>query len=248
MKIYVITLVMAVLFGCKGKETNRDNVQLVEKVEDSVVIAHEEKPLVETDTVKTTVEEPKAGFLFVDIGAIYNNGSFEILNSTKDTLIYFKNKTTYFDGRSYEMMNEDGYYKKLVNVEAIDPEYGLFIMVCKGLESGIYVVDFNEQTGYIDNQKHESLLTFKTSRQYVLEGYPNPTEANPLRANPSDDAEIIIGFTEHSYISVEIQGDWLKVKDDKDCYPGEEPSEQDIIGWVRWRKDGEIIIDIRHLC
>jgi hypothetical protein len=34
----------------------------------------------------------------------------------------------------------------------------------------------------------------------------------------------------------------------KDCYSGEAPSEKDIVGWVRWKKDGVIILDIRHAC
>ena len=111
-----------------------------------------------------------------------------------------------------------------------------------------YEVLINNEKYFINGKKYKDLILFKTEEQFVLDAYPNLTEKTPLRATPNDSAEIIKGYAELSYVSVEIKGDWLKIKDDKDCYSGPFPSKTDIIGWVKWRENGRIILDIRHRC
>lgn len=193
-----------------------------------------------------TIEE---GYLFVDFTSIYYKGNeFTIFNEQNLPIMSFKNKDVIIGNKTYDIINEEHLYRNLVNVIAYYPENGLFILKASKLEDGNYEVNINDSKGTINASKYNDLLTFKTAEKYVLDGYPNPTKENPLRVEPDDTSSIVTNYEENTYISIEVKGDWLKVKDDKNCYPGEKPSEKDIVGWLRWKKDGKIIIDIRHIC
>lgn len=205
------------------------------------------------DTVQFSQNEDnkeinKNGYLFIDIGKIYHhNKRFNILNKNKDTLASFRDKHVLIDGKSYEVINGLKSYNKLLKSEFLYPEYGLFILKCDGYIKGNYIVEINGEKAFINKSEFSNLLTFKTPENYILEAYPIVSKNHPLREMPQDNAEII-DFFDYTYISVEIKGDWLKVRDDKDCYPGEEPSKKIIEGWIRWRKDGKIIINVAHSC
>lgn len=198
---------------------------------------------------KTTNQEVKKGFLFVEISEIYFRGKkLDILDKNKKVKITFKDKYVFLNGKNFEIINQEYLYRDSIQVESFDPDYSLFILESISEKNGFYEVKINDEIHFIDSKKYKDLLSFKTQKQYVLDSYPHPDKINPLRVSPNENAEIVEDFTNHLYLSVEIKGDWLKVKDDKECYIGPYPSKTDIIGWVRWRKDGKIILDIRHIC
>lgn len=189
------------------------------------------------------------GFLFVKISKIYHTGGeLEILDRNKKVKFSFKNKKVFLDSKNFEIMNEEHLYRGFIKVESFYPEYSLFILESTSEKNGFYQVKINGEIHFIDSKKYQDLLSFKTQKEYVLDSYPHPDNINPLRVTPHENAQIVEDFTNYVYLSVEIKGDWLKVKDDKECYIGTESSKEDIIGWVRWRKDGKIILDIRHNC
>ena len=188
------------------------------------------------------------GYLFVNVWRVYRGGAFEVLSAQKDTLFSFKNQRAFYQGRSYKMMDEDGKYKWLIEVELLDPEYGFFIMKVKDVRNGYYEVEFNDQIALIDSVKHKQILEFKSPVEFVMDGYSHGDENNPIRIAPQDDAAILEDYDNFSFLPVEVDGDWLKVKDSKDCYPGLGPSKEDLTGWIRWRKDGKVILDVRHSC
>ena len=198
---------------------------------------------------KTTNQEVKKGFLFVEISEIYFRGKkLDILDKNKKVKITFKDKYVVLNCKNFEIINQEYLYRDSIQVESFDPDYSLFILESISEKNGFYEVKINDEIHFIDSKKYKDLLSFKTQKQYVLDSYPHPDKINPLRVSPNENAEIVEDFTNHLYLSVEIKGDWLKVKDDKECYIGPYPSKTDIIGWVRWRKDGKIILDIRHIC
>ena len=172
-------------------------------------------------------------------------GKFAISDDNGDYLILFNKKKVFFNSYSYDIVEEEQKYRDAIKVETYYPEYGLFIM--KGLKLGNkYRVEIGKEKGTIETGAN--FVKFKTPEEYVLEGYPSLSKTNPLHILPNENSDIIEGFENYTYVSVEIHGDWLKVKDDKDCYIGEEPSEKDILGWVRWKKNGEVILEVRQVC
>lgn len=188
------------------------------------------------------------GYLFIDISKIYyHNKNFEISSINKEMSLFFNGKKIKINDKSYDIIEDFNEYNEFIKSEAFFPEYDLFIVKCIKKSNGYYIT-INSKEFFIDNEKYNDLLTFKTQEKYMLDAYPVPSIKNPIREKPDSNAKIIDDYNEFTFISVEIKGDWLKIKDDKECYSGENPSKKDIIGWIRWRDKGEIIIKIAHIC
>jgi hypothetical protein len=95
-------------------------------------------------------------------------------------------------------------------------------------------------------KKVDSLFKFETVSTYVSEwttlGLDFDRLQNPLRQEPSDNAAVILNEDTKKYKiwraeKIEMKGDWLKVKtkDKKE-------------GWIRWRRDDKIIIQLYFAC
>lgn len=241
---YIKLLVVFILFSCnksKNQEIKSESIILNNKQTKNSKSSENQN--FKTANTKTH------GYLYISIEDIYyRDQKLVILDSSrKDTIIFFKNKKVAIGKNEYNIIDEEYLYKNKLNVNTYNPEYGLFILKSVDLNNDFYQVQLNDQKAYINKEKH-NILTFKSQENHVLESYPILSKENPLRLEPNDDSEIIDGYMEHLFIPLQIEGDWLKLKDDKDCYIGKKPSENDIIGWVRWRKEGKIIIEIRHSC
>ena len=242
-QIFLATLILTI-YGCN----NDNNVSA-----DNRIVSQKPISIDSRNTIKQSANrsaQSKEGFLHIDLASIYHNGkSLVILNKAGDTVYYFKEKRVIINGKPYEIIDDEHLYKHLLSTDHYDAEYGLFIMKAKDLNDKFYLVKINGKT-YLIDKRYKDILEFKTPEQYVMAGSPYlyKRPQNPLRKAPNDSAEIIKDYMKYTYVPIEIKGDWLKVKDDKECVPGEGPSQKDIIGWVRWRKNGKIILDIRFGC
>ncbi len=252
MKTYAILLITLTLFSCKEKETSRDNTQNIKKPHDTIAI--EKEQVVDIVEANPIVEKSKEGFLFIDISAIYYQGKeLAILNGQQDTIVFFKGNKSHIGNNSYDIIEEEHLYEENITVESFDPEYGLFILACEGLnENGYYMVRVNDDLNYISKSNYSSVLEFKSSEKYVYDGfyYLDDTDFT-LRVYPHKDSTEISSdhYKKYFYKPVEQKGDWLKLKDDKDCPLGElGASEDEIEGWLQWRKDGQIIVDFAYKC
>ena len=239
MKYYSI-LILILLFNCKNVEQK----EVTPSIKDNQEITEKHSKINEESLENQSIKE---GFLLVDIWKIFYGQDFALLDENKDTLISFKNEKAFIGGKSFKIMDEDGLYKGMINIESFNPENGLFILECLGYSNGVYKVRVNDSIGYINGEKNRGVLKFKTAEEYVLDSYPVPTQDNPLRMEPKDEANIVEKYSNFTYLSVKIDGDWLQVKDDKECFI-DMPSEKNIVGWIRWRKNGKIILKLAHSC
>ena len=120
-------------------------------------------------------------------------------------------------------------------------DYGWYCFVCTGSNANSYKIAINQtERKYIKKDRN--------IRYYTWEGFfdavfcVNPTEENPLREYPSDDAAIIdiyendgVGDEPDDYYQeVKLKDEWLHVKYEK----------SGLEGWLRWRKDNDIIVEI----
>lgn len=226
--LFIKLLIILSIIGCANKsKTNDDNTSLV----------------------KIKVDDNEEGYLFVSISDIYyHNKELSIVDEDNVPIFVFSGKTVSIGNEKFDIIEQESSYNKSIAVVSYFPENDLFILKAIKLKNGNFKVTINDKQWLIDGNKYKDILTFKTPEKYVLDGYPNPTKDNPLRGAPNESSDIIANYEDYTYLSVEIKGDWLKIKDDKDCYSGEKPSETDIVGWIRWKKNGVIIIDIRHIC
>ncbi len=195
------------------------------------------------------LENSPVGFVFIDISRINNQErAISILGQNRDTILHLQNQIISINGIEYKVYEEEHLYKKLVNAEVFEPEYGLFILKCYEITDKFYKVELNEKITLVSNSLINKSIQFKGLEQYIMESYPVPTQQNPLRTNPDESAGVVDNFDKWTYLPIEIDGDWIKIIDDKDCYSGEAPSQVDIKGWIRWRKDGKFILKVAHTC
>jgi hypothetical protein len=185
--------------------------------------------------------EELEGFVFIDISKIYHHhGVVTIINEGGDTLVHVKDKMIAIQGSDYETIEEEHLYKKNLNVESFHPEYGLFILRCYGSVGENYKVKINDVIGLINKDLSREFIEFKDLEKYVMETNPIPDQNNPVRIKPDENSEIVSDFEEWTFIPVEISGDWLKVRDNKDCYKGIAPSEKDIMVGLGGEKMGSL--------
>jgi hypothetical protein len=230
MKTYFYITFLLLLFSCKVNKKESLNANKIDFIPSSIN------------------NNLKKGYLFIDISKIYyHNKKLEINSVEKEVSFFFNGKKLNLNNKSYDIIEDFGKYSDLVKCEAFFPEYDLFIVECLKKNDGYYIT-INTKQFFIDNDKYNDLLTFKTQEEYILDVYPIPSIENSLREEPNINSKIISDYNEFTFISIEIDGDWLKIKDDKECYSGENPSKKDIIGWVKWRDQGKIIINIAHIC
>ena len=107
---------------------------------------------------------------------------------------------------------------------------------------------------------------FKTWDQYILQSFGirrlsaqtgDITASLPLRIEPSDNADTLPILKGHEmFCPIEVKGDWVKVK--YDCFYNDEnnPNEGEpchnfigkcknpLTGWLRWRQESKLLIDI----
>lgn len=193
-------------------------------------------------------ESKQTGFLFVKISNINRYGGNVCIINDNDTIISFNGKKIFIDNKEYDIIDEEYKYKKFVNIETLDAEYGLFILKCYSSEDDSYKVEINGAFAYIPKEVNNQNIEFKDFEAFILDTYPIPNNDNPILKNPSESSESVDGFINWTYKPVEIKGDWLKVIDNKDCYFGTAPAPNPISGWIRWRKDGEFILKVAHTC
>jgi hypothetical protein len=222
-KIALPIIILAILYQCSVSQGNSANT----------------KPKEVTNKLQ--------GFVFIEISKIYQHqGKVTVFSKDKDTILYIENKNIHIKKSVYEIVEEEYLYKKSINIELLNPEYGLFILKCFGTSGDFYKVEINGQIGLIINDK--DYVEFKDFNKYIMDTYPIPTEFNPIRIEPNENSKLIQDFDKWTFLPIEIKGDWLKVIDNKKCYKGVAPSPNDIKGWIRWKKNGEFILKVAHTC
>lgn len=94
-------------------------------------------------------------------------------------------------------------------------------------------------------RRSDILFKFIKYEEYVMEwglnGFDFNRNENPLRKKPSEQGESIVanvlGYSIWRAAIIERKGDWLKVK-----------TINNEIGWIRWKKNSEILIHLYFAC
>lgn len=141
------------------------------------------------------------------------------------------------------------------------PDYGIMHFVCVGATDTSYRVLVNyKEVKYLPKT---SAYRFHTWESYLLQSYgvrrlkEEKGSILPLRKMPDNHADTLaIPAGQELFCPVHVQGDWLQVK--YDCFYNEadhphegEPCREYIgecktplTGWLRWRDDQRLLIDI----
>lgn len=186
------------------------------------------------------------------IGLIIAPSQFEVYN---DSLLTDKNA-------NWDMYKDEG--KINLCSKFFKPEYGIMHFVCieKTGKSYKVLVNFSD-IKYLPKTKN---YDFKTWDEYISQSFgirrlTNNNGINfknhTLRIQPNDNADTLAIPKGHElFCPIEIKGDWIKVRydcfynDENNLYQGEpchnyiDKCKNPLIGWLRWRQENQLLIDV----
>jgi hypothetical protein len=248
MKTISSTLVIVLLFSCAG---NNNNEQPTVLKQDSIINTHDSsRHLVKASPNKCTIDNEVAS---LGIGLVIAPKAFTLYD---DSLLAGKPLSIDMNGQSDSLAN--------ICTMVFDPEYGLMHFACTGETENAYRVLINRsETKYLPKKQ----IQFETWEQYLLHSFgvrrktavadENEKPLTDLHKEPSDTAAILALPTGlEMFCAMQVQGDWLQVK--YDCFYNDEDSKYEgqpchnfigkcgeaQTGWIRWRQDNKLLIDI----
>ncbi|MFY0256026.1 hypothetical protein ACDQ55_18970 [Chitinophaga sp. 30R24] len=143
-----------------------------------------------------------------------------------------------------------------------DPEYGIMQFVCLEVTDDAYkiITNYNE-IKYLPKNKNYRFQTWET---YIMQSYGirRGTDSKgstifpqTLRKMPEDNADTLtIPEGYEMFCPLQMKGDWLQVKydcfynDDQDssepCREYINACQPSLTGWLQWRKDNKVLVDI----
>lgn len=127
-------------------------------------------------------------------------------------------------------------------------DYFVLALKCIGKSTGRFEVVVNEETGmkkYV--RVDDPVLRFQTWEEHILQVYAVDFnwKDNPILEKPGG-AVKSVGFVKGvTFRPVEVEGDWLKVRWDGIAQTGEK-NKNDNSGWIKWKKDGFILVELYY--
>lgn len=131
------------------------------------------------------------------------------------------------------------------NIQAYYPDYFIIHFKSNIISDSLYSVSIGNEIKFITKNRYTEFLPWP---DYIMKYYLTTDKNNPLRQTPSDEGEIIkdVDYAELSFVGIEISGDWVKVKCDKEC---EGCGRGNVVsGWIRWRENGKLIVTQYYVC
>ena len=126
------------------------------------------------------------------------------------------------------------------------PIYRNFSFPCTSVNKSKYHIQFNSSPAVI--LRDNSLVRLVTWEEHIMEkvGSISPIDPSVNKVHNEPDESAVINdrdpFTEDDqYLTVEIKGDWIKVK-----WGWGESDEPPYSGWLRWKKDGKLIVEFYY--
>lgn len=173
----------------------------------------------------------------VVLGDRHRKGDFVHIYNEDGSLWY---KFSFYDEAVPRQQNDD--FKPF----SFHPDYFVLALRCVGKGGGRLEVVVNEETGlkkYV--REDDTSLKFRAWEEHILQVFAvdfNP-EDNPVLEKPGGNAKSIDFSKRLTFHPAEVDGDWLKVRWSS-TGQAKGTGESDHSGWVRWKKDGVIAIEL----
>ena len=184
------------------------------------------------------------------IGLIIVPEEFELFN---DSLLTYR----YMKWNMYSSENSP----KPIFPKYYKPDYGILHFICLESTSKYHKILINESK--IKYSPTTNLYQFITWDKYILQSFgirrnnQGNHEKEPLRNSSYAKSEIVLipeGY--EMFCPIEVKGDWVKVK--YDCFYNEESNlhegepcssfiekcKNPVTGWLKWRENNMVLIDI----
>jgi hypothetical protein len=181
----------------------------------------------------------------INVLALYLSNDTLAIHNLDGKIFASLSKNLVVENNTYDLMETSTkVLNKLLKIRDFDPEYDMMYFDCKGVNNGKYLVIVNDSIKLIDSSS--TFVVFQTIQEHILSSYISLTEKSPLRKINSDTSSIIDNYLNYWYIPIKIKDDWLKVKCFKDCEGC--PESGVFEGWVRWKNNGELLIELFYSC
>ena len=202
-------------------------------------------PVIEQASTSVEVEFP---VIENTIGLIvlsdnYDKGDFvKIYN--EDGSLWHK-FTHYYDDSDGEFEYANDNFRPF----AFHPDYFVLALKCVGKKADRYEVIVNEETNLKKYVKvNDKVLKFETWENHILKlfavGFDE--KENPMLEVPQGQVKNLVK-SERTFHPVEVKGEWLKVKWDVTGETDKKETQQNS-GWLRWKKDGKLIVELFYIC
>lgn len=180
---------------------------------------------------------------FVDFNLLQNaehSETIEILMEDGKLYASIFERKLIIDGKSFDLKESDvDELSNLIGTEFFEPEYDLMVAKCYGEISGFYKVLIGKNYKLVKKGGNVSFVNFAS----FFEDKLISTKLSPVLEWPNEESDVAIyNYEEYAYEVVEVDGDWLKVKILKDVHGEVYPN----TGWLKWRKDESILIEIMY--
>ncbi|MGI8494462.1 MAG: hypothetical protein ACR2L1_04005 [Pyrinomonadaceae bacterium] len=132
---------------------------------------------------------------------------------------------------------------------AFHQDYFVLALKCVGKKADRYEVIVNEETNLEKYVKaSDKVIKFETWEKHILHlfavGFDE--KENPMLKTPQGRAKMNVK-SDATFHPVEVKGEWVKVKLDATTETETKEAEQDF-GWVRWKKDEKLFIELFYIC
>ncbi|MEO6521393.1 MAG: hypothetical protein ABIN91_06945 [Mucilaginibacter sp.] len=232
-KILIYIAAVSILASCQSKTAKKET--LAEKVLSKIA----------TDTTHEAMYDNPVSSL--GIGLIKAPQKFDIYD---DSLLTKK----------YQSIDMGHDAKFSVSPKYFKPDYGIMHFVCISQSPKAYKVLVNRTTEkYLPKTKGYDFITWSnyiTSSTGIKPLYEG-NKSIPLQTGPDGKGEPIPGTEKYEmFCPMQVQGDWVQVQFDcfyntdnnkhegEPCHKYISQCKSPVKGWLRWRKDEKVLIDI----
>lgn len=251
-KITGLILILLIFDGCSTKVTNNQIPIKMSSTEEVLLNVNQNTQKSEETTPNANIQTEKHSNKITEtdiknsLGLIvlsenYGENDFIRIYNQDGSLWY--RFTYYYDGSDGKFE----YYNEEFVVFSFHPDYFILGLRCVGEDKNYYHVIVNEETGLKKFvKKSDTNLKLESWEQYVLNSLAIEfnNEQNPLREEPGGQLISVDIKETLNFHAEEIKGEWLKVS----WYDNDDREQEPKFGWVKWKKDQKIIINLIQLC
>ncbi|MBN2682155.1 MAG: hypothetical protein JXR58_06575 [Bacteroidales bacterium] len=182
--------------------------------------------------------------------SIYSNGVLKIRTDLMEPIL----DTIYLydlEGKILDYIASDGeetnalVKSKSISIRAYDPDYFIIIFDLVSFNSGKFRVLFGNEVVLIN--KKENITLVESWENLLMNSFIGTKSSNPLRKLPNNKSDAInLDYSKNGFVCRKIEGDWLYVSCDSICETCSDNKYYE--GWVRWRMNGKLLIELEHTC
>jgi hypothetical protein len=129
-----------------------------------------------------------------------------------------------------------------IAIRAFYPDYDIVIFDANK-KANFYQIFINGQEKKINFSEGLKYLDWN---EFIGKVYVGVTQKSPLKVSKDKNADVVQNFKQYYYEVIDVKGDWIKVQCWKDC--GGCPVDKKIEGWVKWRDENKLLLDLYYIC